>query len=175
MEIRITGFGGQGIILAGVITGKGASVFNGKFATLIESYGPEARGSACNAQVIISDERILYPYLRKQDILLALSQEGYDTYIGQTSPEGVVLHDTDLVEIAGEPGVKVIQDIPSTRIADEMGRRMVANIVMLGFFTAITGVISKNAMLKAVKVTVPRGTESLNAKAFLAGFDYRRK
>jgi 2-oxoglutarate ferredoxin oxidoreductase subunit gamma len=174
-EIRVTGFGGQGIILTGFVMGKAATVFDGQFATLIQSYGPEARGSACAAQVVVSDEKILYPYLKKQEILLALSQEGYDTFVDRTDPDGVVLYDTDLVEVTKTPKVKIFLDVPATVMAEEMGRRMVANIVMLGFFTGVTGVVSVEAMQEAVRSTVPKGTEELNLKALDMGLQHAAK
>jgi 2-oxoglutarate ferredoxin oxidoreductase subunit gamma len=172
-EIRVTGFGGQGIIMAGFVIGKAATVFDGKFGTLVQSYGPEARGSACAAQVVVSDKKILYPYVRKQKTLLALSQEGYDTWAGKTIPEGTVLADEDLCEYEKEPDVKVFRTVPATRMAEELGRRMVTNIVMLGFFSGCCGdIVGADAMREAVKSTVPRGTEELNMKAFEMGFDY---
>jgi 2-oxoglutarate ferredoxin oxidoreductase subunit gamma len=173
-EIRVTGFGGQGIILAGFVMGKAATVFDHKFATLIQSYGPEARGSACAAQVVVSDEKILYPYLRKQEILLALSQEGYDTHVDKTEPDGVVLYDADLVEFDKPPKVKTFLEVPATVMAEQMGRRMVTNIVMLGFFTGVTGVVSVEAMKEAVRSTVPRGTEELNLRALEMGLEHAR-
>lgn len=173
-EIRVTGFGGQGIILAGFVIGKAATVFDGKFATLIQSYGPEARGSACAAQVVVSDEKILYPYLRSQKTLLVLSQEGYDTFVAKTTPEGTVLIDEDLVEFDKPPKVKTFLKMPVTRTAEELGRAMVANIVMLGFFAGATDIVSPDAMREAVKSTVPKGTEQLNLMAFEKGFEHAR-
>jgi len=174
-EIRVTGFGGQGIILAGFIIGKAATVYDGKFATLMQSYGPEARGSACAAQVVVSDKKILYPYLKEQNILLVLSQEGYDLHIGKTKPDGIALVDKDLVEFDREPNIKVFRRMPATKTAEDLGRRMVANIVMLGFFTGATNVISFDAMKEAVKSTVPKGTEDLNIHALELGYEYSKK
>ncbi len=171
-EIRVTGFGGQGIILSGFIIGKAATVYDNNFATMVQAYGPEARGSACSAQVVVSDEKVLYPYLRKQKILVVLSQEGYDNFINTTIPEGTVLIDKDLVEYEKEPKVKTFLSMPATVKAEELGRRMVANIVMLGFFAGVTKVISRDAMIQAVKTTVPKGTEELNMKALQIGFDH---
>jgi 2-oxoglutarate ferredoxin oxidoreductase subunit gamma len=174
-EIRVTGFGGQGIIMAGFVIGKAATVFDGKFATLIQSYGPEARGSACAAQVVVSDKKILYPYLRSQKTLLALSQEGYDVHHGNTSKDGTILVDSALVEFDKKPDVKVFRTIPSTSIAEEMGRRMVTNIVMLGFFTGVTKIVSVDAMREAIRTTVPKGTEELNIMAFEKGFAHSQE
>ena len=171
-EIRITGFGGQGVILSGFVLGKAATVFDGKYATLVQSYGPEARGSACAAQVVVSDEDILYPYIKEQRILVALSQEGYDIYIGKNHPEGIVIVDSDLVEFDEPPTASRFLTMPFTRTAEEMGRRMVANIVMLGYITANLDLVSPDAMRKAVESTVPKGTEQLNLMAFTKGFEY---
>ncbi len=171
-EIRVTGFGGQGIILSGFIIGKAATVFDGKFATLMQSYGPEARGSACAAQVVVSDKKILYPYIRNQKTLLVLSQEGFDIFAHKTIPEGTVLCDADLVEYDKEPKVKTFRVVPATRTAEEMGRRMVTNIVMLGFFSGSTNIVGVDAMRKAVESTVPKGTEMPNLKAFDTGYAY---
>ena len=170
-EIRITGFGGQGVILAGYILGKAACVYDGKAATMVQSYGPEERGSDCAAQVVIADEKIHDPYVRNQTILAALSQEGYDIHIGKLLEGGTLLYDTDLVELgdgAAKTGLRAT--VPATRIAEEMGRRMVANIVMLGFITGCTELVTPDAMREAVKSSVPPGTEVLNLEALDRGF-----
>lgn len=171
-EIRITGFGGQGVILAGVIVGKAASIYDEKFATMSQSYGPEARGSACATQILIDDKEILYPYIREADILVAMSQEGYAKYKGELKKDGTFIYDEDLV-LPGEipPTVKAYS-IPAQRIAEkELGTKVVTNIVMLGFFTAVTGAVPKEAMLEAVKTSVPKGMVDLNVKAFERGYD----
>ncbi len=172
-ELRVTGFGGQGIILAGYIIGKAAAVYDGQHATMVQAYGPEARGSACSSQVIIDSEPILYPYIRKMDILLALSQEGYDKFAPQLHKDGILLYDQDLVEIGVAPDVKVVKPVPATRIAEGLGRVMVANIAMLGFFAGQSSVISAEAMKKAILASVPKGTGELNTNAFEQGFQYQ--
>src|SRR3989304_3127627 len=96
-EIRIAGLGGQGVILAGYILGKTASIYSNKHATLTQSYGPESRGSACSAQVILSDSEIFYPALIKPDILLVMSQEAETKFSGQVKKEGIILYDSSLV------------------------------------------------------------------------------
>lgn len=172
-ELRVTGFGGQGIILAGYIIGKAAAVYDGKHSTMVQAYGPEARGSACSAQVIIDNEPVLYPYIRNMEILLALSQEGFDKFAPQLGKNGILLYDQDLVEFDKAPKVKVLKPVPATRIAEDLGRVMVANIAMLGFFTAQTDVISAEAMKKAILASVPKGTGELNTNAFERGFQYQ--
>ncbi len=119
VNIRVTGFGGQGVITAGYILGKAASIYDNKHSIFTQSYGPEARGSACSAQVIISDDKILYPFIKQQDILVALSQEGYDKFIDKTVKGGSVLIDEDLVEVTNSQPKKIkLAKIRSTRIAE---------------------------------------------------------
>jgi 2-oxoglutarate ferredoxin oxidoreductase subunit gamma len=171
-EIRITGFGGQGVILLGYIIGKAASIFGDQHATLTQSFGPEARGSACSAQVIISDTRILYPYVSTPDALLAMSHDGYMTHKDTMAKDCVLVCEKDLVKLQDHgPKVKIFE-IPATRIAEELGRKIVLNIVMLGFFGAVTGLIPKEALRKAVETSVPAGTEELNTQAFDRGFEF---
>lgn len=172
-EIRITGFGGQGVILAGYILGKAASVHDHLEATMVQSYGPEARGSACAAQVVIADARIHDPYVRRQEILAALSQEGYDLFAAQLETGGMLLYDQDLVDPGSLPeGLRLAAGVPATRIAETMGRRMAANIVMLGFLTGTTGIVSVEAMRAAVRSSVPAGTEEFNLTALQQGLDF---
>lgn len=173
-KIRITGFGGQGVITAGFILGNAASVHDEKQAVFTQSYGPEARGSACSAQVVISDKPILLPFFKEHDILVALSQEGFDKYIGQTVKGGTVLVDEHLVEVHGLPENVKFAAIPSTQIAEKtLNNRIVTNIVMLGFFTAFTQVVSKEAMKASVLSVVPKRTEKLNEDALNFGFDFK--
>jgi 2-oxoglutarate ferredoxin oxidoreductase subunit gamma len=174
-EIRVSGFGGQGVIMMGHIIGKGASIFDGRFATMTQSFGPEARGSACSSQVILSDDRVLYPYLRQADILIAMSQEAYDKFEPNLKPDGALLVDEDLVNLR-KPREKIkVFKIPATRFAEELGRKIVLNIVMTGFFTAVTGVVKPDSMREAVKTSVPKGTEKLNLQAFEKGLEYGRE
>ncbi len=171
-EIRITGFGGQGVILSGYIIGKAASIYNEQHATLTQSFGPEARGSACSAQVVISDERVLYPYVTKPHIMIAISQDGYTTHCKNMADESILVYEKELVT-PEDTGKKVkAYGIPATRIAEELGRKIVLNIVMLGFFGAVTKLIPRDALRKAVETSVPEGTQELNLKAFDRGYDY---
>jgi 2-oxoglutarate ferredoxin oxidoreductase subunit gamma len=172
-EIRITGFGGQGIVLAGYILGKAASVYDKKSATLVQSYGPEARGSACAAQVVVADEAIHDPYVRRQEILVAMSQEGYDSHVASLVPGGVLLYDRDLVEFDAAPeDAAFLASVPATRTAEKLGRRMAANIVMLGFLVGCTDLVSVAAMREAVKTSVPPGTEDFNFSALEQGLEF---
>lgn len=171
-EILITGFGGQGIVLAGQILGKAASLGDHRECTLTQSYGPEARGGACSAQVIISNATIHYPYVRQPDVLVCMSQGGYDKYASLMKEDSVLLFDQDLVHPEETRGAGDAFGISATRFAEEMGRKMMANIVMLGFVVAVTGAVSLESALNAVQVSVPRGTEVKNAAAFTKGHDY---
>jgi 2-oxoglutarate ferredoxin oxidoreductase subunit gamma len=174
-EIRFAGYGGQGIIRSGYIIGKAASLFDDKFATLNQSFGPEARGGACSAQVVVSDERVLYPYVTVPHVLVAMSQEGYTKYEPELGDEGLLLIDEDLVHPKPVRGKVQLYSVPATRFAEELGNRIIANVVMLGFFTAITAVVSMEAMKKALPGSVPQRFIELNLKAFDKGYDYGRE
>lgn len=171
-EIKFGGFGGQGVILAGIIVGRAASIYANKFATLTQSFGPEARGSACSAQVIVSDEKIMYPYVTKPEILLVMSQEACNKFLPETTDDALVIVEEELVKPKGlKPAMKMFS-IPATRFAEELGRKMILNIVMVGFFTAVTKLIDYDSVREAVKASVPPGTEDLNLKAFDRGYQY---
>ena len=169
-EIIITGFGGQGIILAGRILGEAAALGDRKESTFVQSYGPEARGGAASAEVIISDSTIYYPEVRHPDILVAMSQSGFEKFIGRIGDNGILLTDQDLVKSAGIK--RDFFSIPSTRMAEELGRKMMANIIMLGFLTAVTGAVTIDAARDTVVSSVPKGTEKMNETAFNKGCDY---
>jgi 2-oxoglutarate ferredoxin oxidoreductase subunit gamma len=170
-EIRITGFGGQGVVLSAYIVGRACAIQADKHATMIQSFGPEARGSACSATLVIEDQEVLYPYVRKPGFLVALSSEGYEKYKDQLADDGVLVHEKDLVHPEPKPGQRVFA-IPSTRIAESLGRSIVQNIVMLGFFAAVSEVVTREQMREAVEASVPAGTTELNLKAYHAGLDY---
>lgn len=169
-EVIITGFGGQGIVLAGRVLGNAAALGDDRESTLIQSYGPESRGGACSAQVIIADQVIHYPYIRTSDILVAMSQSGYEKYINQLKEDGPLLYDQDLVRPNDSKSPQY--GIPATRLAEELGRKMMANIIMIGFITSVTQVVSLEAAIKTVEKSVPKGTEKMNIKAFSKGYDY---
>ena len=174
-EIRIAGFGGQGIILSGYIIGKAAAIFDNKFSTLIQSFGPEARGSSCSAQLLISDIQILYPYLVQPEISIILSTDAFDKFGGELKPGGIMLIEKDLVQPEKVPkGIKMYA-VPATRLAEEMGRKIVMNIITVGFFSATTGITSYEATRKAVETSVPPGTEEMNLRAFDTGYDYGKE
>ena len=170
-EIRITGFGGQGVVLSGYIIGRASAINSGKHATMIQSFGPEARGAACSATVAISDTEVLYPYIHRPDIFVVMSGEGYVKYREELKDEGILVYEKDLVHPEAKDGQPAF-GVPSTRIAESLGRAIVQNIVMLGFFAGVTEIVPREAMREAVKASVPPGTEELNLKAFDAGLAY---
>ena len=170
-EIRITGFGGQGVVLCGYIIGRSCAVHGGMHATLMQSFGPEARGSSCSATLAISDAEVLYPYIQRPDYLVAMSDDGYQTYRDELKPGGMLIFERDLVHPKLRDG-QPAYGVPSTRIAESLGRAIIQNIVMLGFFGAAAGLVTKEAMRAAVKGSVPAGTEELNLGAFEAGWSY---
>lgn len=170
-EIRIAGFGGQGIVLSGHIVGKAAAIYDKGFATLTQSYGPESRGGSCRAEVIVSDVPVDYPYVVNPQVQIILSQEAYTEY-GQDAPPGMlVIVDSDLVNIEPSKNPRSLS-IPASRMARDLGRAVVANIIMLGFLAAVSDIASYEALKNSILDSIPKGTESLNMKAFELGYDY---
>ena len=148
LEIRLSGFGGQGIVRSGEIIGKAAVLYEGKFATFTQSYGPESRGGAAAAQVAIADDpvELSYPHLVDPTILVIMSQGAYNKYVPGFRRDGLLIIDSSLVELDEEAEGLEVLGIPATRIAEDVGRRIVANVVMLGFVAAMTDVASPDAM-----------------------------
>jgi len=169
-EIRIAGFGGQGVILATHILGRAASVHEGRFATMTQSYGPEARGGAASASLIVSDEPVLYPYVTHPDILVVMSQEAYTRFAPGVKRGGILLVEEDLVRLDHLAQGLKIYGIPATRFAEELGKKMVLNVIMTGFLCAITSAVSAEAARKAVAESVPERVRELNLQAFDKGF-----
>ena len=174
-DIRFSGFGGQGIIRCGLIAGKALSLFDNMNATMTQSFGPEARGSACSSQLVVNEDRVLYPYIVQPEILISMSQEAYDKYEPDLKDDGILIIDSDLVKLRPKRGKIKTYAIPSTRFAEELGNRIIANLVMMGFFTAITKVVSSEAMKQALPGLVPERFINLNIKAFDKGYDYGLK
>jgi len=173
-EIRVAGFGGQGVILSAILLGKATSIYQGFFATMTQNFGPEARGGACSAQLVLSDKAILYPYITQPDILVVMSQEAYLRFAPELKDGGIMIVEQDLVRVSDLDPSKEIQvySVPATRIAEELGKRMVLNSVMVGFFTAVTGLVDVSAVRKAVEDSVPPSFLQLNLRAFDKGFEY---
>lgn len=175
-ELRVGGLGGQGVILCGMIIGKAASIYDGRHATLIQAFGPEARGSACSAQVTLSDEAIGYPYVKRPDLLILMSLDAATQFVPQLKPGGLVLYESELIpKLPSLPEGARALGIPATRFAEELGRRLVLNIVMAGFFAGVTGLVSWDAVERAVRDSVPKGTEDLNLRALRKGHDFGRE
>ena len=170
--VRLAGFGGQGIVLAGMILGKAVTLHEGANAVMTQSYGPEARGGACSADVVISKVRIDYPRVTVPDVLVLMSEEAARTYGSNTTERALVLVNEDLVKTLPQGSSLRIRGIPATGIAEQLGRVIVANIVMLGFVTAVSGIVSLESMKKAVLDSIPKGTEELNLSALQAGYDH---
>jgi len=171
-EIRIAGFGGQGVILSAVVLGKAASIYQSGFATMTQNFGPEARGGACSAQLILSDSPVLYPYVTQPDMLVVMSQEAYSRFVPELKDGGTLIIEQDLVHLDDlKAGIKVYS-VPATRIAEELGKRMVLNSVMVGFFAAVTQLLSPEAVRKAVEDSVPPSFQEINLKAFSKGFEF---
>jgi 2-oxoglutarate ferredoxin oxidoreductase subunit gamma len=171
-EIRIAGFGGQGVILSAVVLGKAASIYENGFATMTQNFGPEARGGACSAQLVMSDSPVLYPYVTRPDIMVIMSQEAYNRFAPELKPGGLLIIEEDLVRVSDLKGDPRIYAIPATRFAEELGKRMVLNSVMVGFFAAVTKLLSAEAVRKAVADSVPATFRELNLKAFDKGYQY---
>jgi 2-oxoglutarate ferredoxin oxidoreductase subunit gamma len=168
-EIRIAGFGGQGVILAGFIVGKAACVFHNLNAVQSQSYGPEARGGAARSEVIISDEKIGYPRPTGVDVFVAMAQEAFDTYRGDLREDTIIIIDPDLVpkHDIGRP----IYKVRAQKIAEDMGNRIVTNIAMTGAFTGISKLLPEEAVRKAVIDSVPKRFTDLNVNAFQKGLE----
>lgn len=167
-EIRLAGEGGQGMILAGIILAEAAAIYDGKQATQTQSYGPEARGGASRSEVVISDVEIDHPEVLSADVVVALSQEAYKKFAKSVHAGSLLIVDADRVEVPADfAGVKV----PVARIAQETtGKAITTNTVVLGLLVGLTGVVSRDAIEKAVTARAPKGTEEMNRKALQAGF-----
>jgi len=169
-EIRIAGFGGQGVVLAGYVLGKALALYSGKEAVMTQSHGPEARGGASSADLVVSTDSIAYPFVQQPHYLVALSQEAYTKFRPGISPDAMILIDQDLVNpFDGDQ----IQAVPATQLAEDLGRRIVANVIMLGYLTALTEIVKPEAMIKALETTLNPKILELNINAFQAGFGYQ--
>ncbi len=171
-EIRVAGFGGQGVILSAIVLGKAASIYQGAYATMTQNFGPEARGGACSAQLLLSGEPILYPYVTQPDIMVVMSQEAYTRFVPELKEGGILIVEQDLVRVTDLPRQTRVYSCPATRLAEELGKRMVLNSVMVGFFTAVTRLLDPDAVRKAVEDSVPASFRDLNLKAFASGYEY---
>lgn len=176
-EVRIAGFGGQGVILAGIIIGKAASLFDGINAVQTQSYGPEARGGASRTEIVLSDEEIDYPKVSSPDILVAMSHEALMKYMYDLKDEGILIIDPDMIDemeikdFIKEHKIKLFYAKATKTAEKEIGLKIVANIVMIGAITKITKIISYESAKEAILISVPPGTEDKNMQAFNAGYN----
>ena len=171
-ELRIAGFGGQGVVLAGYVLGKALALYSEREAVMTQSHGPEARGGASSADLVVSEEPIAYPFVQQPDYLVALSQEAYTKFRPTIKRGAMVLIDQDLVKPQDSD---LIYAIPATQLAEDLGRRIVTNVVMLGFVTALTEIVTPDAMFKALEDTLNSRILGLNIKAFNAGLEFQAK
>ena len=168
VEVRISGLGGQGVVLTGEILGR-AAVYDGRYAVQTQSYGAEARGSAAKSEIIISDKKIGFPKVRKCDILVTMSQSALNKHLDDLKENGILLVDRDKVKDVPKVKVKVFS-IPATRIAEtELKSRIYANVIMLGVLTKIMGVVSEEAVKKAIVDSVSEETKETNLEGFGKG------
>jgi len=172
VEVRFAGFGGQGIIKSGIIVAAAASIHAGKSSVQTQSYGPESRGGACKSEVVISEQEIDFPKLVQPDVLVVMSQAAYNDYADDIKQGGTVILDPDMIPTQKGLGKVKIFKVPATKMADQLGRRIVANIVMIGAFVAITKLLDENAVKESTKENIPKGTEELNLAAFEKGYEY---
>jgi 2-oxoglutarate ferredoxin oxidoreductase subunit gamma len=174
-ELRLAGFGGQGVILSAIVLGKAASIYQGAYATMTQNFGPEARGGACSAQLVLSGTPILYPYVTQPDIMVVMSQEAYTRFVPELKEGGILIVEQDLVRVTNLPNSTRVYSCPATRLAEELGKRMVLNSVMVGFFTSVTRLLEPEAVRQAVLDSVPSTFRDLNLKAFEKGYEYGTK
>ena len=167
-EVRFGGFGGQGIVLSSVVLGL-AAVYDDKYASQRASYGSEARGGRCRSEVIISDEEISYPLIDDLQVLVVMSQQAYDSYLDELMPGGLLIVDSDMVDNPGKRRDVDVLKVPAAEMADSLGNRIVANMIMLGALQAKTGIVSSEALRKSISESVPSRFVELNLKAMDSG------
>jgi 2-oxoglutarate ferredoxin oxidoreductase subunit gamma len=172
VEVRFAGFGGQGIIKSGIIVAAAAAIYGGKNAVQTQSYGPESRGGACKSEVVIAEEEIDFPKVVEPEVLVVMSQHAYNDYAEELKAGGTMILDPDMIPTERSVKNVRIYRVPATKIAEGLGKRIVANIVMIGAFAAITGLLDKDALRKSIKENIPKGTEELNLNAFEKGLEY---
>ncbi|MBI4558931.1 MAG: 2-oxoacid:acceptor oxidoreductase family protein [Candidatus Hydrogenedentes bacterium] len=169
MQIRFGGYGGQGIVLTGMLLGKAATLYDKKEAVFTQSHGPEARGGASSADVIIAERAIDYPFLAEPDVLVVLFQEAYMQFRSGLRPGGTLIIEADLVHPIDGEGP--LHSLPATRLAEGLGNRIVTNVVVLGYVVGLTGVVSRKAAEEAIRTSVKSKFIDLNLRAFETGFE----
>jgi 2-oxoglutarate ferredoxin oxidoreductase subunit gamma len=169
-EIRIAGTGGMGVVLAGVILGHAAAVYGGLEAVQSQSYGAEARGTAAKSEVIVSDQPIKYPKVRESDYFIVMSQKALDMYLSGAKKNSVLIVDPDLVNTKNIKGYDIVE-IPAMKIADELGLRLVSNMVMLGALVKLSGLFPLETLERAVADMISVKALEIDLKAIRAGAD----
>jgi len=174
-EIRLSGYGGQGLVLAGVILAEAAAIHENMYAVQSQSYGPEARGGSSKSEVIVGTEPISYPKAVNPDLLLALNQEAFNKYVASVKAGGLVIVDAEFVDDPGPGNYRLVR-LPITDLArTKIGREMVVNIVCLGIIQELTRIVSLDSLKSAVLKRVPKGTEDINSRALQVGVDAARQ
>lgn len=168
-HISLSGTGGQGIILAGIILAE-AAILEGKQAIQTQSYGPEARGGASKSEVIISEQAIDYPKVIVADVLLAMSQEACGKYVGLLKKGGKLIVDATNVQDCPAIDAEILSAAITKAAREQLGNAMFANIIALGVLVAGTGVVARDSLRQAVLARVPKGTEDINQRALEIGF-----
>jgi 2-oxoglutarate ferredoxin oxidoreductase subunit gamma len=172
-EIRITGFGGQGVILAGIVLGHAVAVHEGKKAVQTQSYGAETRGGAARAEVVVSDEKIDYPKVISADITITMSQESFERYGTTTRPGSALFVDADLVTSGSGSSGGTVYRVPATKIAaDEFKKTLAANMVMLGAVAAVTKIVRLESLKMSIREAAPKASADLNTRALERGFEW---
>ena len=180
-EIRLGGFGGQGVLTCGIIIAKAAALYDGNHAVQTQSYGPEARGGASRTDVVLSDEIIDYPKVDNPEVFIAMSHEALMKYIGDIRENAILIVDPELVyeeeiqSIIKDKKLKYYKSSATKVAEDVIGKKIVSNIVMLGSFVKTTGLISVESAKKAILESVPKGTEDMNMEAFEQGMQIVEK
>ncbi len=174
-EVMFGGFGGQGVVTAGFMIGQAAVLHDNKEATLTQVYGPEARGSACYSGVVISQGDISYPYLLSPEIMVIMSQEAYEKFLPQLQQGGVLVVDSTIVKPDKLAEKYQLYKVPATELAEKLGRRIIANVIMLGFVGVVWDAVSVEALREAVKSRVPKRYLELNLNAFQTGVKLAEK
>ncbi|UCC34054.1 MAG: 2-oxoacid:acceptor oxidoreductase family protein [Candidatus Bathyarchaeota archaeon] len=169
------GFGGQGVVTAGFIAGQAAVLYDDKEAIFTQVYGPEARGSACYSGVVISEGEISYPYLLNPEIMVIMSQEAYEKFLPRLKEGGVLIVDSTIVSPDEKAEKYRLYKVPATGTAEKLGRRIIANVIMLGFLGAVWDALSVEALQEAVKGRVPKKYLELNINAFQTGVELGKK
>lgn len=175
-EIRLAGSGGQGLVLGGIIFSEAAAIYDNKFATQTQSYGPESRGGASKSEVVISDEEVDYPKATDPDLVLLFTEAAKEKYLPLCRKDAIIIADSDLVKSEIPSEYSKVVKVPLTRIAKEsVGREFVANIVALGLIRELTNIVSEEALEKALLKRIPKGTEEMNKKALKLGKEAAKK